>query len=206
MLLQPINTCCSRRQPSHGCGAAASASSGSLWLLLPLLLRYAHELATGLCTAALCVRGKLAGLQLLAITLTAPFWRQMLRKAGWEPGMGLGAEGQGPTAPIALAEQSGRHGIGAGTVRHQQQPARGRSNKADDSAAQEGISLKRPTPAQQSQPASQPAETLDAKVRRHRQVLQAEADEAAERNISRSAAATATAPQNFLSCWVLSCS
>ncbi len=164
--------------------------------LLLLLLRHAHMILRGVCAQLPCVcTASWASLQLLAITLTAPFWRQMLRKAGWEPGTGLGAKGQGPTAPIALAEQSGRHGIGAGTARHQQQPAHGRPNKRTDStSSQAGSSRQQPNPAHQPQPAAQPVETLDVKVRRHRQILQAEADEAAERNITRSAVATDNGP------------
>ena len=109
----------------------------------------------------------------------------MLRKAGWQPGMGLGAEGQGPTAPIALAEQSGRRGIGAKEIRSQQQPQSSRGNKAKGSAAQEGITQRPSQPARHRQPALPKAETLDVKVRCHRQVQQAKEDEASNQEISR---------------------
>ncbi len=38
---------------------------------------------------------------------------QMLRKAGWQPGAGLGAESQGRRLPLEESRQKGRRGLGA---------------------------------------------------------------------------------------------
>ena len=40
---------------------------------------------------------------------------QLLRKAGWQPGAGLGAESQGRRMPLEQSQQKGRQGLGAPT-------------------------------------------------------------------------------------------
>lgn len=42
---------------------------------------------------------------------------QLLRKAGWQPGAGLGAESQGRRMPLEQSQQKGRQGLGAPTAK-----------------------------------------------------------------------------------------
>jgi hypothetical protein len=107
----------------------------------------------------------------------------MLRKAGWQEGTGLGANQQGPKYPISLAKQSGKRGIGAGTAAAATAP---KTNTT--SAGQESSSVAQLNTSQPHTAAPQVTEPLDVKVKRHRQVLQTEADEAAEREMTRCAA------------------
>ena len=61
---------------------------------------------------------------------------QLLQKAGWQPGAGLGAESQGRRMPLEQSQQKGRQGLGAPTskpalAQRQTQRARHDTQQAD---------------------------------------------------------------------------
>jgi G-patch domain len=64
---------------------------------------------------------------------------QLLRKAGWQPGAGLGAESQGRRMPLEQSQQKGRQGLGAPTPKAaptQQQTQQSRQDKQQVDAKQ----------------------------------------------------------------------
>ncbi|KAF8071329.1 hypothetical protein HT031_001412 [Scenedesmus sp. PABB004] len=112
---------------------------------------------------------------------------RLLQKAGWTEGRGLGAAEQGMAAPLAVVPQKGSTGLGFGAAQAAPQQAQQGGGAAAGPAA----------PPQPAGPvlggrrvaalvaAELAAESLDAKVARHRQVMAAEARDARDREVQR---------------------
>lgn len=100
---------------------------------------------------------------------------QMLKNAGWKVGMGLGRLSNGRHHPLLPEYQSGRRGLGTAThVAAQVTPG---VPKAVKPAKIKSESVRIALP--------EDGEDLDTKVKRHRQVMQSEVDDAARQKISR---------------------
>ncbi|KAL3136541.1 hypothetical protein ABBQ38_005789 [Trebouxia sp. C0009 RCD-2024] len=109
---------------------------------------------------------------------------QLLQKAGWAEGQGLGRNQQGRPIPLGAYHQQARQGIGVGTTQpgHPQHSLdstskRGRASAGDDKA-------KKPQQKQQL-PVPHVPEDPQVKRQRHQQILQTEADEAAGKALQR---------------------
>lgn len=117
---------------------------------------------------------------------------QLLRKAGWKEGTGLGAQQQGRRQPLAPAAVQGQVGLGfqVTTVarRGPAQPTRRQGEKKE----QGGEATHEPKQLQQTAAPKRPLppdplekEEVEVKVKRLKQVMQAEADEKAGKTIQR---------------------
>ena len=98
---------------------------------------------------------------------------QLLQKAGWRSGQGLGASEQGQTEPLAAWHQQGRAGIGVGSV--PQLHAAGKQAGSSSQAAAQQQQKQQSTGKQKKQlkrkqPVPDVPEEFDTKVRRHQQV------------------------------------
>ena len=124
---------------------------------------------------------------------------KLLQKAGWQEGTGLGAAEQGVREPIQPVAQSGLRGLGyaskppaaatRGTQRQQQQQGKGEGASGAAAAGAAGGQQQQGKQQQQQQRAlpEDPLakESTEAKVKRVRQVMQAEADAKAGKAIQR---------------------
>ncbi|KAL3147163.1 hypothetical protein ABBQ32_002670 [Trebouxia sp. C0010 RCD-2024] len=109
---------------------------------------------------------------------------QLLQKAGWAEGQGLGRNQQGRPIPLGAYHQQARQGIGVGTTQpersqhsHRGNSKAGRVSVGDDKA-------NKPQKKQQ-QPVPHVPEDPQVKRQRHQQILQTEADEAAGKALQR---------------------
>eukprot|EP00891_Asterochloris_glomerata_P008704 jgi/Astpho2/8704/fgenesh1_pg.00128_%23_14_t len=99
---------------------------------------------------------------------------QLLQKAGWRSGQGLGASEQGQTEPLAAWHQQGRAGIGVGNA-----PQLNAAEKQAGSSGQGSAQQQQQQPAtgmrekqlKRKQPVPNVPEAFDTKVRRHQQAL-----------------------------------
>jgi G-patch domain len=60
---------------------------------------------------------------------------QLLRKAGWQPGAGLGAESQGRRMPLEQSQQKGRQGLGVPTLKTAQMQPQVKQSRQDKQQA-----------------------------------------------------------------------
>lgn len=110
---------------------------------------------------------------------------RLLKAAGWKEGQGLGVSEQGRTAPLQPTLQPGTLGIGYGPKRHPEASAPKPLVGDVYGTTSVGAGPQAPRP-QRALPADPLAsEDLDTKVKRVRQVVRAEEDEAQRRAIQR---------------------
>lgn len=112
---------------------------------------------------------------------------QLLVKSGWKEGTGLGAEEQGRREPVVPHRQEG--GLGLGYERKPRQAATSSSAAAQQQQGGPAAAAQQEVRAGAARPPL-PEDSLDkqsteAKVKRVKQVMQAEADEAATKAIQR---------------------
>ncbi|KAL4855520.1 G patch domain-containing protein 2 [Chlorella vulgaris] len=112
---------------------------------------------------------------------------RLLKKAGWTEGAGLGAQEQGVAEPVAAFQQQGNLGLGFAPKPKpgkQAGPATAAAGTAapggGKTSSQQQVKPKRPLP---DDPLDK--EDADTKVKRVKQVLQAEADDKAGKAIAR---------------------
>lgn len=109
---------------------------------------------------------------------------QLLRKAGWQEGQGIGINQQGRPIPLSAYHQQARHGIGADTkpakALRSDQNKLGRKRQAGASSEKGGTVMQK-----ELLPVPDVPEDPKIKRQRHQQILQAEADEAAGKAIQR---------------------
>ena len=92
---------------------------------------------------------------------------QLLQKAGWRSGQGLGASEQGHTEPLAAWHQQGRAGIGVGSAPQLTVAGKEAGSSGQGSAQQQ---LQQQATEKQKKPVPDVPEEFDTKVRRHQQV------------------------------------
>mmetsp|Transcript_37628 Transcript_37628/g.83774 ORF Transcript_37628/g.83774 Transcript_37628/m.83774 type:complete len:324 (-) Transcript_37628:153-1124(-) len=108
---------------------------------------------------------------------------RLLKKAGWQEGAGLGASEQGRKAPVPAWLQQGNRGIGFdGRHKAVQQPMSAqkqaeREAKAAAHLAQQATGLARKEMLNKMVEDELSSETVETKVKRHRQVMKQEADD-----------------------------
>lgn len=137
------------------------------------------------------------------LTKIVPFYLQLLQKAGWQEGTGLGVSEQGRTQPVAAWVQSGRSGIGSAPQQPPQSskpPPHGKPKQKQTTSVQSGPQSQ-PETSRQSDTAgtlsekAKPVkrawrqvsveEPLDVKVKRVRQAQKAEQDDKEGKEIQR---------------------
>ncbi|DBB05130.1 TPA: hypothetical protein ACH3X3_010386 [Trebouxia sp. C0006] len=111
---------------------------------------------------------------------------QLLQKAGWQEGQGIGINQQGRPIPLSAYHQQARHGIGAdnkpANAAHVQRKTS--SKRKADSSSGHADSM-RQVKQNEQQPVPDVPEDPNVRKQRHQQILQAEADEAAGRAIQQ---------------------
>jgi hypothetical protein len=108
---------------------------------------------------------------------------QLLKKAGWTEGQGIGVKGQGGQEPLQAHMQQGNLGLGFAKP---QRPGGKRKASASSADAAAGTAAPPPRQPPRALPPDELAEqSVEAKVKRVRQVMQAEADDKAGKAISR---------------------
>lgn len=121
---------------------------------------------------------------------------KLLRKAGWKGLGGLGAQEQGITSPISAWIQAGREGIGVShppaDLRDKQAVTAARDSEhgnAEPAQQRNLASIKdsggRPRAPKREWERVEVVEPVDSKVKRWRQVMQAEADDKAGKALDR---------------------
>ncbi|EFN52654.1 hypothetical protein CHLNCDRAFT_54290 [Chlorella variabilis] len=116
---------------------------------------------------------------------------QLLKKAGWAEGSGLGAQEQGVAEPVAAFQQKGNLGLGyAPRPQPKAKQQGGAAGAAGAAAAGQGGAAAGRQQQQQLPKRPLPEDPLDkedteTKVKRVRQVMQAEADDKAGKAIAR---------------------
>ena len=97
---------------------------------------------------------------------------QLLQKAGWRSGQGLGASAQGQTEPLAAWHQQGRAGIGVGSAPQLTTAGKqaGSSGQGSAQQQQQQATEKQTKQFKRKQPVPDVPEEFDTKVRRHQQV------------------------------------
>lgn len=98
---------------------------------------------------------------------------QLLQKAGWRSGQGLGASEQGQTEPLAAWHQQGRAGIGVGNAPQLNAAEKQAGSSGQGSAQQQqqqAATGPRKKQLKRKQPVPNVPEAFDSKVRRHQQV------------------------------------
>ncbi|DBA80054.1 TPA: hypothetical protein ACH3X2_007544 [Trebouxia sp. C0005] len=110
---------------------------------------------------------------------------QLLQKAGWQEGQGIGINQQGRPIPLSAYHQQARHGIGADNKPANAAHAHRRTgSKRTDSSSGHAYTMHQLKQKEQ-QPVPDVPEDPVVKKQRHQQILQAEADEAAGRAIQQ---------------------
>eukprot|EP00798_Chlamydomonas_sp_ICE-L_P013211 gene13211-19046_t len=115
---------------------------------------------------------------------------KLLKRVGWQHGTGLGASEQGRTVPIQAWQQKGSVGIGFDKKRKHGEGGNGRHSKGSTEdggrgASSKAVRMSAKKRVDQVIAAEFEGETLDAKVKRHRQVLKQEAIEEKDKAIQR---------------------
>ena len=105
---------------------------------------------------------------------------QLLAKAGWSEGMGLGAREQGTKEPVQLESQRGSRGLGFAAHPPKERGCPSAAAAAATAAARPVRGTRVLLP-----PDDLAAEDIDTKVKRVKQVMQAEADDKAGKEIAR---------------------
>ena len=96
---------------------------------------------------------------------------QLLQKAGWRSGQGLGASEQGQTEPLAAWHQQGRAGIGVGSAPQLTAAGKQSGSSGQGSAQQQQQATeKQKKQLKRKLPVLDVPEEFDTKVRRHQQV------------------------------------
>ena len=97
---------------------------------------------------------------------------QLLQKAGWRSGQGLGASEQGQTEPLAAWHQQGRAGIGVGSAPQLTASGKqaGSSGQGSAQQQQQQAAEKQKKQLKRKQPVPDVPEEFESKVRRHQQV------------------------------------
>ena len=95
---------------------------------------------------------------------------QLLQKAGWRSGQGLGAAEQGQTEPLAAWHQQGRAGIGVGSAPQLNAAGKRAGSGAQGSEQQQQQQQVSEKQRKRKQPVPDVPEEFDTKVRRHQQV------------------------------------
>lgn len=114
---------------------------------------------------------------------------QLLKKAGWREGTGLGAEEQGPQEPLQVHKLQGNQGLGFGVPKTKVSRSRAsqeqgnEAGSASDRHNKPGQSNKRQLRDLPPDPLD--SEDIDTKVKRVRQVMQTEVDDKAGKEIAR---------------------
>ena len=95
---------------------------------------------------------------------------QLLQKAGWSEGQGIGANQQGRPVPLAAYHQQARQGIGANTTAEHAAHGQKRSSRQDEASASGKQAAAKGNRQKPAQPVPDVPEELEVKRQRHQQV------------------------------------
>lgn len=110
---------------------------------------------------------------------------QLLQKAGWQEGQGIGIHQQGRPIPLSAYHQQARHGIGADNKPANAAYAQRKTSKRKADSSSNHADTMHQVKQKEQRPVPDVPEDPNVKKQRHQQILQAEADEAAGRAIQQ---------------------